>query len=184
MDRPIDTVGTASGLLRQVSSHHRTSVILAFLLLVHVGWIVWQSATNMPTIDFLTFWSVSHALSRKPIANIYSPDSQRDIASLAVSEAQSPDASELQQQTTARVAQLYSGRIDTTGTPLLYAAIGWLSSGNFRTDQRRFVFICMLCLVLSMLVLKDLLRFSVVEISLLIIFTATYYAPSGGHAGR
>lgn len=177
MDRPIDTVGTASGLLRQVSSHHRTSVILAFLLLVHVGWIVWQSATNMPTIDFLTFWSVSHALSRKPIANIYSPDSQRDIASLAVSEAQSPDASELQQQTTARVAQLYSGRIDTTGTPLLYAAIGWLSSGNFRTDQRRFVFICMLCLVLSMLVLKDLLRFSVVEISLLIIFTATYYAP-------
>src|ERR1700741_2373376 len=104
MDRPIDTVGTGSGLLRQVSSHHRTSVILALLLLVHVGWIVWPSATNMATIDFLTFWSVPHAPSRKPIANIYSPDSQRDIASLAVKEARSPDASELQQQTTARVA--------------------------------------------------------------------------------
>lgn len=178
MDRLKDIGGTVSGSLRQANSYHRTSTILALLLLVHVGWIVWQSATNMPTIDFLTFWSVPHALSRKPIVNIYSPDSQRDIGSLVVSEARLPNASEVQQQATERVARLYDGRVDATGTPLLYAAIGWLSSGNFRVDQRRFVFVCMLCLVLSMLVLKDLLRFSVVEISLLIIFTATYYAPA------
>ena len=177
MDRPIDTVGTGSGLLRQVSSHHRTSVILALLLLVHVGWIVWQSATNMPTIDFLTFWSVPHALSRKPIANIYSLDSQRDMASLTVTEARSPTATELQRQATAKITQLYGDRIDATGTPLLYTAIGWLSSGNFERDQKRFVFVCTLCLVLSMLVLKSVLEFSVVEISLLMIFSATYYAP-------
>jgi len=164
-------------LLQQVSLHRRTSLILAFLLLVHVGWIVWKSATNMPTIDFLTFWSVSHALSRRPIVNIYSPDSERDMASLAVTEARSPNASDLQRQATANVTQLYAGRIDATGTPFLYTAIGWLSSGNFGTDQKRFVFVCTLCLVLSMLVLKNVLRFSVVEIFLLIIFTATYYAP-------
>jgi len=72
-----------------------------------------------------------------------------------------------------RVIQLYGGRIDATGT----TAIGWLSSGRFGTDQRRFVFVSTLCLVLSMLILKNVLRFSAVEISLLIIFTATYYAP-------
>lgn len=177
MDRTQAVPGMTNEPTQQVNSNHRTSLILASLLLVHVGWIVWNSAINMPTIDFLTSWSVSHELSRKPIANIYSLDDQREMASFALTEAQSPTASDLQRQDTVKITQLYRGRIDATGTPFLYAVIGWFSSGNFVTDQKRFVFVCTLCLVVSLLLLKDLLRFSFVEISLLIMFIATYYAP-------
>lgn len=163
--------------IEKSSRHNRTTLILLLLLLVHVGWIVWKSATNMPTIDFLTFWSVPHALSIKPITNIYSAEGQREMGSLAIVDAQSPRATAMQRQGLAAVIQLYDGRIESTATPVLYTLIARLSSGNYATDQKRFVFVCTMCLVLSMWILKKVLRFSILEISLLFIFIATYYAP-------
>jgi hypothetical protein len=173
-DMPMDA---GAWLPPKVSPRLSPSVIAAFLLLLHVGWVVSMSASNTPTVDFFTFWSVSHTLSRAPVANVYSPDNQRKIASVLVAEAQSSETSDLQRQATADVVHLYGGRIDVTGTPLLYMAIGGLSSGNFQTDQKRFEFVCASCLVLSMLILKHLLRFSIVTIVLLTIFVASDYAP-------
>jgi len=155
-----DMNGEESGLLRAVRPYLVTSTLLA-LLLLHFGWLVWSSATSMPTIDFFTSWSVCHALSRMPIVNIYSPESKREMWSLAVTEAQSPNASDLQRQAAKRMAE-YGGGTDATGTPLLYTLIGLFSSGNFRTDQKRFVFVCTICLFLSMVVFQKVLRFSLV----------------------
>jgi hypothetical protein len=131
----------------------------------------------MPTIDFLTFWSVPHALLHQQIGNIYSSEAQLKMGALAESEAQSPNASNLQRIATERITRLYGGRIDVTGTPFLYTAIGWLSSGKFDADQKRFVLISSACLVLSILLLANVLDFSFVEASLLFVFIATYYAP-------
>ena len=164
-------------ILHLLSSYVRTSVILAFLLLVHTGWSVWRSATNTPTIDFFTFWSVPYARSRQPAANIYSQEDQREMGSLMVAEARSPDASRAQRQATSTVMQLYDGRIDATGSPLLYAVIGWLSSGNYEIDQKRFVFFCTSCLALSLLALQRLLRFSAVATMVLLMFLSWNYEP-------
>jgi hypothetical protein len=176
-DSATDSQQVALTTVRGVRSLRWTTMLLLILVLVHVGWIVWKSATNMPTIDFLTFWSVPHSLSRQPIANIYSPEAEREMGSLVLSDSQSPNASNLQRTAAARVMQLYAGRIDVTGTPFLYTAIGWLSSGKFDTDQKRFVSVCGLCLALSVLLLGSILQFSFVEMSLLFMFIATYYAP-------
>ena len=165
--RSIEGRGTSAG----------TPVILALLLLTQAGWFVWRTATNTPTIDFFTLWSIPHDFSRKPVANIYLPDGQRDLASVAVAEALSPAASNLQRQATAMVLHLYNGRIDAPGSPFLYAAIGWLSSGDFATDQKRFVLICSLCLVASLLLLNNLLRFTVVDLILLVTFLSWAYEP-------
>lgn len=183
LHRPRDLDGTDRGLFQQPTWKSRPATILALLLLVHAGWLLWGSATNMPGIDFFTFWSVPHVLSHRPIANIYSVGGQRDLAAAAVIEAQSPDVPDSQRKATAIVTQLYGGRMEVTATPMLYATIGWFSSGNFETDQKWFVFVCTLCLALSLAVLKNLLRFSLLEILLLAIFVASYYVPVLTNAG-
>ena len=179
MDRPANAVSTVSGFLQQqVSLCLRASEILAFLLLAQTCWLAGTYASNSLSADFFTVWSVPHVLSLRPKANVYSREGQQEIASVVATEAQSPNASDLQRKTTALCVDiLYSGRIDVIATPFLYTAMGWLSSGNYLADQKRFVFLSTLCLFLSMMVLKGLLRFSAVEIFLLTIFIASEYGP-------
>jgi len=168
---------TGSGVRQQGGARLRAPTILALLLLVHAGWFVWESITSTTTIDFFMQWSVPHALARKPITNFYSEAGQRDIASVAMLEAASPGASRAQQQATEDVIRLNDGRIDAIGTPFLYTVFGSLSSGDFRTDQKRYMVACVLCLSLAILVLGNLLRFPLIATSLLILFAVTDYAP-------
>ena len=151
--------------------------VLALLMLIHGLSYAWASAEKVPNIDFFTFWSVSQAASTHPVANIYSLEGQRDMASTAMAAAHTSTASDLQRRAATMVLGIYEGRIDATGSPLLYAAIGALSSGNFLADQKRFLFVSMLFLVLSVLLLKHLLHFTSLQTMLLLTFLFLYYEP-------
>jgi glycosyl transferase family 87 len=164
---------TNTGLLRTGKLPH----LLAFLMLIHGISYAWVSATKTPNIDFFTFWSVSQAASTHPVANIYSPEGQRDMASIALAAARTSTASDMQRRAAAIVLGIYDGRIDATGSPLLYAGIAALSSGNFLTDQKRFLLASMLFLVLSVLLLKRLLNFTGLQAMLLLTFLFLYYEP-------
>jgi hypothetical protein len=153
------------------------SHLLALLMLIHGVSYAWVSATKAPNIDFFTFWSVSQAAATHPVANIYSTAGQRDMASNALAAARASTGSDLQRRAATIVLGIYDGRIDATGSPLLYAGIGALSSGNFLTDQKRFLFVSMLFLVLSILLLKRLLHFTSLQALLLLTFLFLYYEP-------
>ena len=167
------TPPTDAGLLRTGKLSH----FLALLMLIHGISYAWVSATKAPNIDFFTFWSVSQAAWTHPVANIYSLEGQRDMASTAMAAARTSTASDLQRRAATIVLGIYDGRIDATGSPLLYAAVGALSSGNFLADQKRFLFVSMLFLVLSVLLLKRLLHFTSLQAMLLLTFLFLYYEP-------
>jgi Glycosyltransferase family 87 len=83
----------------------------------------------------------------------------------------------MQRQAIEIVAQHYGGRIEAVGTPFLFMVIGAISSGSYAVDQKRFVLLCTTCLLVSMLILKNVLHFSWLEASLLLLFVATDYGP-------
>jgi Glycosyltransferase family 87 len=172
-----DTNSAHKAAQERMLSRATVPVILALMLLIPAGRVVWRFATGAFTIDFFTSWTISRAVSTGHIAHIYSPESQREMGLLAINEASLPTASASQRRATEIVTQHYNGRIDAPGTPFIYAAIGAVSSGNYTADQKRFVSLCTICLVLSMLILKNVLRFSWLEFSLLVLFVATDYMP-------
>ena len=169
--------GQSGSVLHFVSLNLRASVILASLLLIHTGWNVWRTATNTPAIDFFTFWSVPHARAQQPIADIYSTEGQNEMGQAMAVEARAHPPWILQRQATGAVLQLYGGRIDVTGSPLLYTVIGWISSGDYETDQRRFVLLCTTSLAISVLVFCYLLKFSITATILLMMFLSWDYQP-------
>jgi hypothetical protein len=139
----------------------------------------WQYATQTPMVDFFIFWSVPHTLFTKPVADIYTEQGRRDMGAQMAAEAESKSTSETQRQATYANMQdpLHNGRVDSHGSPFLYAVIGLMSSGDYDTDQKRFAIVSGLCLAASVAMLCYLLRLSVVATLLLLAFLASDFAP-------
>jgi hypothetical protein len=156
-----------------------TPEVLAFLLLIHSAMFAWQYATQTPMVDFFIFWSVPHTLFTKPVADIYTEQGRRDMGTQMAAEAESKSTSETQRQATYANMQdpLHNGKVDSHGSPFLYAAIGLMSSGDYDADQKRFAIISGLCLAASVVLLCYLLRLSVVATILLLAFLASDFAP-------
>ncbi len=157
----------------------RAPEVVASLLLVHSALFTWQYATQTPMVDFFVFWCVPHRLAIKPVANIYTESARREMGAAMAAEAQLPSTSETQRQATYANMQdpLHDGRVDARGSPLLYAFIGLLSSGDYDADQKRFAILSGLCLAASVAMLCRLLRFSALAAILLIAFLAIDFAP-------
>ena len=126
-----------------------TSTLAALMLLaalLHMS----RRIGAQPTVDFFNLWSVPHALAARDIGNIYDHDDQRIMADALRHEATLSSASTAQRRTTAITAELYSGRVDALGSPVIYALVSALSSGTYERDQRRFVWLLLCSFVLSM----------------------------------
>jgi hypothetical protein len=149
------------------ASSYRLLTLLTALLLVGTLFDQWQYAIHSPTIDFFTAWSVPHYLSGNPVANIYSSDIQADMGSVLSKEASRPDTPENQKVATEVTSRLYDNRVDATGSPLLYTAIGLLSTGHYETDHENFILLSMLCSTSAIVLLCRLLRFSALAVLLL-----------------
>jgi hypothetical protein len=156
---------------------------LASLVLAYALFDRWEFAVHTPTIDFFTFWSVPHSLSSDPVTNIYEPDGQRQLAIPLLREAESLPESDNQRRATIITARLYGGRVDVTGSPLLYSLVGWLSSGEYDHDQQRFLAISLISFVASIVLLCRLLHFSALEITLILIVFTSFYAPLNADVG-
>jgi hypothetical protein len=153
-------------------------LFLSLMLLAYTVWSVWITvSTQSPTIDFFTFWTVPQSLSAHPAIDIYSLEGQHVLAADAATRAQLPSAPDLQRRNTSAVLQLYNGRVDATGSPLFYAVIGMLSSGNYSTDQKRFLFLSLASLILCVLIVSRLLALTPVEVILLLAFLLRLHQP-------
>lgn len=172
-----DVAVVRKDFLQNGSSFVRTVTVLSLLVLAQATWACWVSATHDLTIDFFTFWSVPQLFHDEAIGNIYSFETQREMGSKALLQAKYPGTSEVQREATTAVLQVYNGRIHETGSPLLYALVGALSSGDYPTDKERFLFVCLACLAASIVLLKSLLRFTTIEAVLLSVFILWNFGP-------
>ncbi|MFI5353005.1 MAG: glycosyltransferase 87 family protein [Candidatus Binatales bacterium] len=163
--------------LRRMQAGVRPSLVLALLLLLNPLFNVWQYATNSPGIDFFTLWGVPHVLKTNAVPNIYAADSQRDMASVLISESSSPQVSDAQRQATAITAQLYDNRVDVTGSPLVYALVGLTAGGAYEKDLSRFTVASWLCFVGATLIFCRLLQFSPVSTLLIVGLFTSSFAP-------
>jgi hypothetical protein len=155
---------------------------LALLLLANAAAGRWHFTNIFLNVDYFTLWSVPHALSSKALSggatpNIYSPDVQTAMGAVLIEEAQSPYASPAQARVTAITSSLYDNRVDATGTPFAYAAVGLLSSGDFERDAWRFQWLSVACFVLAIGVLCRLLRFPAAAAILCLVFLGFGFTP-------
>jgi len=151
------------------------SLILAVLLLVTALFNFWQYATRSPGIDFFVLWSVPHVCKTKAVANIYAPDSQRDMASVLITESSSPHVSQAQREATAINMHLNDNRVDAIGSPLVYALVGLTASDAYERDLGRFRAASLLCFLGATLILCRLLQFSPVSTFLAAaLFTSSF----------
>lgn len=130
-----------------------------------------------PLIDYFTAWSVPKALSVTKAADIYTPEDQKALGDVIRQLAESPTASLHQTSATKTIMELYDGRIDATGTPFIYALIGLSASGDYAKDRRNYIIICLICFMVSLLILCRLLKFSFIISLLMITFFVSAYAP-------
>ncbi|NJL59845.1 MAG: DUF2029 domain-containing protein [Desulfobacteraceae bacterium] len=130
-----------------------------------------------PIIDYFTAWSVPKALSVTNVANIYTSEDQKALGDVIRQHAESPLSSPHQVSASKTVTELYDGRIDATGTPFIYAVIGLSATGDYAKDRRNYIIFCLICFMLSLLILCRLLKFSFVSGALLITFFVSAYAP-------
>lgn len=117
-----------------------------------VAWAFGGAFTRIstsPTIDFFNLWSVPRAIALQQVRNIYDPDEQRSMAAALATDA-TRSGSLLQARVTAITAQLYGGRVDALGSPVIYALVGVLSTDNYEHDQKVFVLLLLCAFVLSM----------------------------------
>jgi hypothetical protein len=163
--------------LRRLQVGVSPSLLLALLFLLNPLFNVWQYATRRPGIDFFILWSVPHVLKSKPVANIYTHDGQREIASVLINESSSPEVSQVQRQATAVNMQLYDNRVSVTGSPVVYALVGLNSSGNYEKDLSRFTVASWLCFAMATLIFCRLLRFSTVATLLAVGLFASSFEP-------
>ncbi len=166
-----------SNWLRRLQAGVCTSLVLALLLLLNPFFSAWQYATRSPGIDYFMLWSVPHVLKMRAVANIYAPDSQRDMASVLISESSSPQVSEVQRKATAINMQLYENRLPVVGSPLVLALVGLTASGAYDKDLIRFAITSWLCFILATVIFCRLLRFSPVSTLLAVVLFTTSFEP-------
>ncbi len=176
MEIPDKQVIAPSDWLRRLHVGFGTSLILALLLSLNALFQFWQyAATQSSGIDFFVLWSIPHVLKTKALANIYAPDSQRDMASVLMTESSSPQVSKAQREATTTNLQLDNNRVAVTGSPLVYALVGLTASGAYETDLSRFRVVSLLCFLGAILILCRLLQFSPVSTLLAVaLFTSSF----------
>jgi Glycosyltransferase family 87 len=135
----------------------------------------WQYATRSAGIDYFVLWSVPHVLKTNPIANIYAPDDQREMASVLIGESSSPQVSQAQRRATAINMQLDDNRVAVTESPLVFALVGLTAGGAYDKDLSRFTIASWLCFLGAMLIFCRLLKFSPVATLLAVgLFTSSF----------
>jgi hypothetical protein len=172
---PDKQVTSPSDWLRRLQVGVGTSLMLAVLLSLNALFNFWQHTTGSSGIDFFVLWSIPHVRKTKAVSNIYAFDSQRDMASVLITESSSPQVSQAQREATAINMQLNDNRVAVTGSPLVYALVGLTASGAYEKDLSRFRVASWLCFLGAMLILCRLVQFSPVSTLLAVaLFTSSF----------
>jgi hypothetical protein len=152
--------------------------LIAAAMLMHAVLVRCQLMTSAYNIDYLGLWSVPHTAAALPAAaNIYDAGIQRQMGARLTADARDPLTSVEQRRATQINDTFYDGRVDATGTPLAYAAAGWLGSNAFAADAQHFQWLSLLCFLAAIGLWCRLLRFSLASAALVLGFFGCLFAP-------
>jgi hypothetical protein len=174
---PDKQVTAPSDWSRRLQVGAGTSLVFAILLLLNVLFNFWQNATRSSGIDFFVLWSIPHVQKTRAVANIYAPESQRDMASVLIAESLSPQISQAQREATTINMQLNDNQVAITGSPLVYALVGLTAGGAYERDLSRFRVASWLFFLGAMLILCRLLQFSLVSTLLAVVLFTSSFQP-------
>ena len=164
-------------LQRSVKMSCNPAILISLLLLLLSLLNHWQYAVTTPTTDFFTCWGIQLAYRSNPVENIYNAEDQRTLASVLIKKIEPWKSSKKLQVAEDLTSRFYDHRIGASGSPLLYALVGILSTGDYEKDQRNFTALCFLCFLAAMLLLCYLLKYPPLSAILLVIFFSSLYAP-------
>ena len=150
---------------------------IGILLILDSGFNAWRHATGQRGTDYFVAWSVSQGLKNGPMVNLYTQEGRHELADRMKRLAYQQEASDRQRAVTKHVLSLYGGKIDTTGTPFLYAAIGMLSTGNYDQDYQNFVVLSLCAFVCSISIQCYLLGYSFLEMVIVMTLFLRSFAP-------
>ena len=146
-------------------------IILSFLLAFFCLVRAWNYGQASRGIDFYQFWAVGQEISQEKKINIYSDDIRRSLGSEFLEKAQ--DSKSLR----FILAADYRKTLQTYSTPFLYSLFGIFSSKDYDRAYTIYQFICMACMVFTILMLSKLLRLTFVFSMLFLVFLTSCFEP-------
>lgn len=162
------------------SRHVAPAPLLAFLVAALAVLGMWRQTEQSGAIDFYQFWVVGRALEEHPNVDPYAETGRARLGNLYLKE-----ALELGATTSKRHRDVAQFRrvLGNYSTPALYALFSVLESGDFERDARRFELVSAGALVLGLLLLARLLRYSWTAVGLLIALVTPWFAPLASDLG-
>ena len=125
-------------------------------------------------IDYYQFWVVGQAQERLHLDNIYSMQDRQRLADLGREMLRSSPEPSMRLAGSVEFRQRI---IETFSTPFLYAIIDTFASDQYDRDYDHFMNICLVVLVLSIIAMGWLLRFSLVESLLFAVVVVLWCEP-------
>ena len=142
-------------------------LLLAFSLLK-----AWALAQSSEGLDYYQFWVVGRALARGEAGDVYSDESRVRLGRQFLLAAQGPHASPRQ-----RMAAQERAVLQTYSTPLLYSALGALTSGSYESDYRVFQLLSLAAGVGAVALLARLLGYSWLATLAAAVVFSDWYEP-------
>jgi hypothetical protein len=143
-------------------------ILVSLFCFVHL-WIYGQKRIGL---DFYQFWAIGQMLRSDQIDNIYSDEARmkagREIGMQALS-----DPTATRHRAVAKQRQV----LESYSTPFLYTAISVFHSHRYEIAYQAYLIFCLLCSVLSILVLCRLLGYSRLAATAVIVLLTFCFEP-------
>jgi hypothetical protein len=114
---------------------------LSVLAWLYAAAHVYRLGEKRPAIDLYIHWAVVHAVRDHIVPSIYSDDARQKLARAFAERASRDDASEVEKFAFATNMGLYDARIQTVGTPALYALVSPFVTDDYDVDRRTFLIV-------------------------------------------
>ncbi len=161
---------------QETSAHSTPNFFIGLLLFINCFCASYFFSLQNSGIDFFTWWSVPHSITRQYIELPYSDQAR---TTLAVQMTQELDAGKInvEKRTLEDVLKLYKGRIITTASPFFYIFFSGFVSNDYQTDKRKFVIVSLLCFASAVFLLGRQLNFSYFSIFLFYTLITVFFSP-------
>lgn len=140
---------------------------IGFLLFINCFIGAYNYSTDNNSIDFFTWWSVPHGISRQYIEMPYSEESEKKLAAKIAEEIDSQNTPNVEKKTIQDIFVLYEDRIITTASPFFYSFIKGFVSANYQLDKRKFILLSLVLFTVAFFLLGRMLNFSFLTLFIL-----------------
>jgi len=123
-------------------------------------------------IDFYHFWLVGEAVRTEGASDVYGAQARERLGALFLERAAQPGVGEAQRQAATKFA-----RLETTGTPLLYASFAPFLTGDYDEDRQAYNFAALLLFVVLAAALAVRLGYGARATVLMLVFVLAAYEP-------